>query len=124
RLMALADLRGWMFFYPIQLATLWNVHVLWLLERWQHAAGAQALAWLAALGDFEAFAALATLAHDNPSWIFPELYDPSPGVQIAGCTVVDAKIEARGLGHPLLPPDACIGNDVTIGPPGTFLLVT
>ena len=41
RLMALADLRGWMFFYPIQLATLWNVHVLWLLERWQRAAGAQ-----------------------------------------------------------------------------------
>jgi len=67
RLMALADLRGWMFFYPIQIATLWNVHVLWLLERWQRAAGAHARAWLAALGDFEALASLATLAHDNPS---------------------------------------------------------
>jgi hypothetical protein len=148
RLMALADLRGWMFFYPIQLATLWNVHVLWLLERWQCAAGARARDWLAALGDFEALAALATLAHDNPSWVFPELDDPrshtkdtkdgkaQPGDPrshtkdgetaveevAAACTV--AVIEAINLGHPLLPPAVCVGNDVTIGPPGTFLLVT
>jgi len=136
RLMALADLRSWMFFYPIQLATLWNVHVLWLLERWQRAAGAQARAWLAALGDFEALAALATLAHDNPSWIFPELYDPRRSMQdtqagdqrsdqpARSSIFVDAKIEARGLGHPLLAPAACVGNDVTLGPPGSFLLVT
>src|SRR4029453_1967743 len=58
RLMALADLRGWMFFYPIQLATLWNVHVLWLLERWQRTGGVHARAWLEALGDFEPLAPL------------------------------------------------------------------
>lgn len=113
RLMALADLRGWMFFYPIQLATLWNVHVLWLLERWQRAAGAQARTWLAALGDFEALSALATLAHDNPSWIFPELVE-EPTPQLSACN----------LGHPLLPPAAAVGNDVMLGPPGTFMLVT
>jgi hypothetical protein len=127
RLMALADLRSWMFFYPIQLATLWNVHVLWLLERWQRAAGAQARVWLAALGDFEALAALATLAHDNPSWIFPELYEPRRHMSddhIASSTFLESKIEACGLGHPLLPPATAVGNDVALGPPGTFLLVT
>jgi hypothetical protein len=134
RLMALADLRGWMFFYPIQIVTLWNVHVLWLLERWQHSAGTHARTWLAVLGDFEALAALSTLAHDNPSWIFPELYDPrrhtqdtkedQPAEQHAASSFVDANIEAVRLGHPLLPPDACVGNDVILGPPGTFLLVT
>ncbi len=134
RLMALANLRGWMFFYPIQLATLWNVHVLWLLERWRRAAGARARVWLEALGDFEALAALATLAHDNPSWIFPELYDPPRHMKdskeadqpldphASSCTF--SKIEAVNLGHPLLPPAVCVGNAVTIGPPGTFLLVT
>jgi hypothetical protein len=133
RLMALADLRGWMFFYPIQLATLWNVHVLWLLEGWQRAAGGSARAWLDALGDFEALAALATLAHDNPSWVFPELYDPRRRTKetkeadhphASACRLVDIKVEAVDLGHPLLPPDACVGNDVTLGPPGSFLLVT
>jgi hypothetical protein len=132
RIMALADLRGWMFFFPIQLATLWNVHVLWLLERWQRTAGIRARAWLDALGDFEALAALATLSHDNPSWVFPELYDPLAYTQ--GANGADSptdpraalapRMEAADLGHPLLPPPVRVGNDVAIGPPGSFLLVT
>jgi hypothetical protein len=130
RIMALADLRGWMFFYPIQLATLWNVHVLWLLERWQRAAGSRARAWLDALGDFEALAALATLSHDNPGWVFPELYDPPAQPSNQADPSVDPRaalgrrMEAVELGHPLLPPSVRVGNDVAIGPPGTFLLVT
>jgi len=135
RLMALADLRGWMFFYPIQLATLWNVHVLWLLDRWRHAAGGSARRWLAALGEFEALAALATLAHDHPGWAFPELHDLQSGVKEheviraqtssqASRALADRILAAHGLGHPLLPPDVCVGNDVSVGPPGHFLLVT
>lgn len=121
RLMALADLRGWMFFYPIQIATLWNVHVLWLLERWQREAGPSARRWLAVLGELEALAALAALAHDNPAWAFPELLDPRA---TDGPAVAAPRLEARDLGHPLLAPDVCVGNDVAVGPPGTFLLVT
>jgi hypothetical protein len=135
RLMALADLRGWMFFYPIQLATLWNVHVLWLLDRWRQAVGGSARHWLAALGEFEALAALATLAHDHPDWAFPELIDLRNDAKEREIIVdqtfsrisrafVDRILEARGLGHPLLPPDVCVRNDVSLGPPGQFLLVT
>jgi hypothetical protein len=122
RLMALADLRGWMFFYPIQIATLWNVHVLWLLERWQREAGGSARRWLATLGELEALAALAALAHDHPAWCFPELAD-FPHRAPSGDSV-DPVLEARNLGHPLLPPEVCVGNDVAVGPPGAFLLVT
>jgi hypothetical protein len=35
-----------------------------------------------------------------------------------------ALFEARALGHPLLHPRACVRNDVTVGPAGTFLFVT
>lgn len=114
RLMALADLRGWMFFVLIQVTTLWNVHVLWLLERWQREAGAHARGWLAALGEIEALAALATLAHDHPSWAFPELADAPTG----------PTLQARALGHPLLPPASRVDNDVAIGPAGRLLLIT
>jgi hypothetical protein len=145
RLIALADLRGWMFFYPVQIATLWNVHVLWLLERWQRDAGAAARRWLLALGELEALAALATLAHDNPAWVFPELIDPRrntkeherTGVEPehrrldvmtnlgdSSYDFVDSTLAATNLGHPLLPPEVCVGNDVAVGPPGRFLLVT
>ncbi len=31
---------------------------------------------------------------------------------------------ARFMAHPLLPPSEVVGNDVTVGPPGSFLFVT
>lgn len=65
-----------------------------------------------ALGEVEALAALARLAHDHPDWAFPEI-DPAAD-----------RLAARALGHPLLPDDTRVPNDVTIGPRGTFLLVT
>lgn len=112
-IMAFADLRFNMFFAVIQLLTLWNLHILWLLERWQATAGSQARAWLKALGEVEALAALATLQHDNPAWVFAEFTEGET-----------PQFTARGLGHPLLPPAVRVANDVAVGPPGTFLLVT
>ncbi|HSJ25450.1 MAG TPA: MutS family DNA mismatch repair protein, partial [Longimicrobiales bacterium] len=98
---------------PVYIFTLWDVHVLAALERWQAASGAAVRDWLAAVGELEATAALATLAHDNPGWAYP---------------LVDADAErvfrAESLGHPLLREDARVSNDVAVGPPGTFLLVT
>jgi hypothetical protein len=96
----------------VQALSLWNVHMLVALERWQARAGRSARAWLDAVGTFEALTALAALAHDNPGWARPE--QASPG----------AALQAKGLGHPLIPPAARVDNDVTVGPPGTFLFVT
>jgi hypothetical protein len=101
---------------PLQLLLLWDFHILALLERWQRDFGGRARRWLAALGEIEALSALAALAHDNPSWIFPRMADEPPGEE--------PRIEALGLGHPLLPDAVRVTNDVTLGPPGTFLLVT
>jgi DNA mismatch repair ATPase MutS len=99
--------------YPlIELTTLWNVHVLDLLEGWQARSGTRVRGWLAALGEAEALAALARLQHDNPTWTLPDL-DPAA-----------TAIEAHDLGHPLLAGDSRVANDLTLGPPGTFLLVT
>jgi DNA mismatch repair ATPase MutS len=97
----------------LQLLVLWDFHVLAALERWQQASGAHARDWLAALGEAEALSALATLAHDNPHWSMPELVEGG-----------EARIDARSLGHPLIPARTRVSNDVTVGPPGTFVLVT
>lgn len=97
----------------LQALVMWDVHVLASLERWQRRAGAHAREWLAALGEYEALAALAALAHDNPGWAFPD-------TTLAG----DPVMEAESLAHPLLPEAVRVANDVRVGPPGTFLLVT
>ncbi len=116
RILALARLRKSIYLVPLQWATMFNVHVVWLLERWKREAGPSTRDWLTALGEIEALAALATLAYDNPTWTFPELLEHGEDGP--------ARLVARDLGHPLLPPETCVGNDVTIGPPGTLLLVT
>ncbi|MBV9791407.1 MAG: DNA mismatch repair protein, partial [Chloroflexi bacterium] len=113
RIMAFADFRFFLLFFPINLVTLWNFHVLWFLERWQHTVRDHIRTWLAAQGEIEALAALAALRYDQPAWTFPEIVEDRPPL-----------VEAQGLGHPLLPDAARVCNNVRIGPTGTFLLVT
>jgi len=109
------ELRRSMFGFVSQLLFMGDVHVLRAMERWQRRYGREVRGWVEALGELEALSALAGLARDHPHWGFPELVD-SPGPT--------PQLEARGLGHPLLPPERCVRNDVTLGPPGTVLLVT
>ena len=68
--------------------------------------------WFEALGELEAVAALATLAHDQPEWSFPEVVDG------------EAHFEAQTLGHPLLPDAVRRPSDAALDGPGRFLLVT
>lgn len=96
----------------LQWLGLWDFHVTHALERWQRSHGQHLATWLEALGQIESLGALAGLAHGNPSWTFPEVDEQATAV------------EAIGLGHPLLPEGGRVTNDVTVGPPGTFLLVT
>ena len=113
RLLDLAEVRrSPLFHLPLAMIFLWDLHVLAALERWQARSGTHVRDWLAALGESEALAALSALAHANPGWTFPTL-DPESTV-----------LDGEGLGHPLIPPSARVVNDVTVGPPGSFLLVT
>ena len=97
--------------FPIQALTLWDFHVIFALDRWRRHAGPRVRGWLAALGELDALALVATARRDNPGWAVPE----STGTPA---------IEADGIGHPLLPDDRRVANDVTIGPPGTLVLIT
>jgi hypothetical protein len=114
RLMELSDLRHSALVHaPVHLVTLWDLHVLLFVERWQESAGRHVRQWVDALGEIEALAALGGLLHDHPGWTLPDI--TAPGAPV---------FEATALGHPLLAPSIRVDNDVHIGPPGTFLLVT
>ena len=117
RLVALSNIR-----YNPQLhsvwnvVTLWDIHVLVALERWKRIHGAALRGWMVALGRADALSALAALAHAHPDWAFPEIAD--------GHSAGPPHLEAKGLGHPLLVPEDAVRNDVSLGPPGSLLLVT
>lgn len=112
RLLHLADLRLSSIYIVFAVGFLWDVHVVRGLLAWRRTHGPHVEGWLEALGELEALAALATLAGDHPGWGWPRV-DPTR-----------TQVVAEALGHPLLPPAACVRNDVTLGPPGTVLLVT
>jgi len=97
---------------PLQLLFLWDVHLLWLLERWQRRFGDEVREWFDALGRVDALLALSVLDADHDDWTYPEIDQSADS------------LGAGDLGHPLLEPDECVRNDVRVGPPGTFLLVT
>jgi hypothetical protein len=123
RIMQFGDMRRSMIFPVIQAFLLWNFHTLWLLEGWQRRAGHHARRWLTALGTLEAYTALATLCFDHPDWAFPEII---PGGE-NGSDSLDLQapvFSGRNVGHPLIPDDRCVTNDVSVGPSGTFLFVT
>ncbi len=107
-----SDLRFSSLHFLIQAFTLWDFHILSSLETWQTRAGGQVRRWFEALGEWEAMSALAGLRFDHPHWTWPTV------------TPEAKSFEARQLGHPLLPPERCVTNDVEVGPEGSFLLVT
>jgi hypothetical protein len=110
--LALVEGRGSLVHAIVNTLALWDLHVGARLDRWRRRYGRRLRDCLAALGDVEALAALGMLAHDNPGWHFPELDEHSD------------RLTAVALGHPLLPASTRVANDVSVGPPGTLLLVT
>lgn len=119
KLTGLANIRrsGLLFipYLALEFLVFWDVHCLDWLERWKRIHGSQVRGWFEDLGQWEALCALAKLAADEPEWTFPEIIETQQPR--------DAVIEAKQLGHPLLD-EHRVCNDVTVGPPGTLLLVT
>ena len=97
---------------PAQGFLAWDLNHLGWLERWQRSVGGSMRTWLDTAGELEALTALADLAADHPDWCYPDL------------DAAADRFDAVALGHPLLPDDVRVTNDVTLGPPGSFLLVT
>lgn len=113
RILGFAELRSGaaILHFPVQALTLWDFHVFFAIERWRRGTGHRVRGWLEALADLDAAVSLAGIKHDHPSWVFPSITE-------------EPIYRARGLGHPLLPNDRRVTNDVEIGPPGTVVLVT
>lgn len=123
---AWAETRHSPMLYGALAATLaWDARLAAGLETWRRAAGAAARDWFDALAEGEALVALATLAHDNPTWAFPDLLpDRGPDSRPYDAPGSAASLAARALGHPLLPAAGRVGNDVRLGGPGSLLVVS
>jgi hypothetical protein len=106
------DWRGNLMFAPIAPLLLWTTNFAFAIERWRLRCGGLVAGWISAVGELEAFLDLASYAYEHPSDPFPELSEDTP------------LFDARGLGHPLLPEDARVLNDVHLDERRRLLIVT
>ncbi len=103
RLVDRRDARNNQFFAPIAALLMWGTHAALSLEAWRARCGPRLTIWIEAAGEIEALCALANYAYERPEDPFPEIVTDRP--------IFDGK----GLGHPLLPADRCVRNDLRLG---------
>src|SRR5262249_22562289 len=72
------------------------------IESWRARSGKAIASWLAAVGQFEALCALAAYGYEHPDDPFPEVADGP------------ACYDGEALGHPLIPADRCVRNDLRL----------
>lgn len=102
-LLTLLDQRAREWIYLPSLLLCMGTQTAISLERWRQQHGADLKRWTKAWGEFEALNALATYAFEHPQNAYPDLL--SEGEPI---------FEATGLCHPLLSPETCVPNDISL----------
>jgi hypothetical protein len=82
------------------------------IERWRANHQREFEDWLDAWAEFEALNAIACYSWEHPDYVFPHLLEG------------EAAFEAISLGHPLLPADHCVGNDVALNASTAFYVIS
>jgi hypothetical protein len=100
-------------YWILQLVLFWDARVLESLEKWKLRHGMKIQAWIEGLGQIEALTSAAAVADEYPDWSYPKCTD-----------VASRDLAVRELGHPLIPDEKRVVNDVPIEESKPLLLVT
>ncbi|MBW2240432.1 MAG: DNA mismatch repair protein MutS [Deltaproteobacteria bacterium] len=112
RSVELLDARRNMFFAPLGGLMLWTSQLALQIESWRLACGPSLGDWIDAISELEALVSIASTAYENPSHTFPSFTENSPCFQ------------ASELGHPLIPTDVCVTNDLQLDGERQVLIVS
>ncbi len=112
RLVSLLDARRNQFFAPFALLLLWTPNVAMSIERWRLRSGSHIADWIEVVGEIEALSSLASFAFEQPAFAVPEVVTEGP------------LFDARELGHPLIPAERRITNDLRLDETLRLLVVS
>ncbi len=90
----------------------WDLHCVYRIEKWKRRAGPVIHKWFDVIGNFETLSSFANTLYNNPDWTMPEV------------TGAEFQLEARSIGHPLIPRAENVRNDVNMQNKGNVLIVT
>lgn len=91
---------------------LYDIHCVIAVERWKRRYKPSVRGWLQVIAKMEAWNSMATFAYNHPEYIYPVVREGN------------AHLVAKGVGHPLILAEECVRNDIGIGNPQHFLIIT
>lgn len=103
RIVENVDSRDNIFVRMLEPFVLWTAHQAVRAEAWRSHSGQAVRHWLTATGAIEALCSLSSHAFEHPADPFPEFVEEGP------------LLEATQIGHPLIPEDRVVRNDLHIG---------
>jgi hypothetical protein len=101
-LMGYVDSRDHVFIRLLGPLVLWDIHLVYAIERWRAICRAAVRRWLDAAGEIEALSSLAGYRYEHPDDVFPEFIAGPPS------------FDAAGVAHPLLVGTVAVPNDVSL----------
>lgn len=90
---------------------LWTTLYALKIERWMKHHGGEVDTWFALLAEMDALISLGTFAVNHPDYCYP-------GISDSHC------FRGEGLGHPLIPREKCVKNDIDLSHKPCFMIVT
>ena len=93
------------------------------VEEWRRAAGPAVARWMAAVGELEALASLATFRFERPQYPFPQIVDSVDGGD-GDSSSTGPVFVAEDLGHPLIPAVRRVANDLRLDRQRRLILVS
>lgn len=91
---------------------LYDLHCAFAIEKWKARYRDEVPGWMDVIARMEALNSMATFAYNHPEYIYPQVNEHA------------SQLIAKGVGHPLIPADDCVRNDISIGDPQHFLIIT
>ncbi len=82
------------------------------IEKWKDTYGKYLVEWIESVGNIDALCSLATFSYNHQDYVFPEISD------------TPFCLEAKDMGHPLMPQEQCVKNDANIPSRPFFLIIT
>ncbi|MEM7368019.1 MAG: hypothetical protein AAF587_05420 [Bacteroidota bacterium] len=93
-------------------ALLWDIRYMLKLEAWRETYQASVDQWFEILAEWDAQLSLGRFCWHHPTFVFPTLEEE------------DFHLHAKDLGHPLIPHDTRVNNDMQLSKSGEFLIIT
>jgi hypothetical protein len=111
-LIDLLDARRNQLFLPFAALLLWTTQLSMAIDRWRATCGPVLGRWIEAVGEIEVLCAFAGFAYEHPDYPFPTLAEGA------------CRFHGVAIGHPLIPADRCVRNDVALNPDHQVLIVS